>query len=151
MGFFDNKQFDASKVEPSTGFAAIPEGDYRCVIMSVEEKRTKAGTGSYANFKVQVLGPTHKGRIIFDMVTLTNPNRQAVDIGESTLSAICRAVGCMQPRSWSDVCNQPFMCKVGHRKFNDELQNCIKQYMTSDQQETTQRSESATDNPAPWG
>ena len=40
MSFFDQEQFDASKIEPSN-FDALPPGDYTCLIEKMEEKKRK--------------------------------------------------------------------------------------------------------------
>ena len=39
--------FNASEVEPSVGFEAIPAGKYQAVIVDSDMKQNKSGTGEY--------------------------------------------------------------------------------------------------------
>jgi hypothetical protein len=153
MGFFDESHFNANDIDPATEYRPLPEGEYRCAILSAEEKPTKAGTGSYVNLKLQVLDGEFKGRVLFDMITLKNPNVTAQDMGRATLSSLCRSVCVPSPRSWSAICNIPFRCKIGHDKFNDQIRNKVKAYIFKDdqKQEPAASSTDSAEESAPWG
>ena len=122
--------FDAATVEPQQAFTPIPEGVYTCVIAASEEKPTAAGTGEYLKLTLEVIDGEHKGRPLFDNLNLKNPNAQTVEIAKSTLSAICRAVGVMQPKHAMELHGKPLAVavKVEKRKDNGELSNRIKGY-----------------------
>lgn len=86
--------FDSSQVEPQTGdFAPLPAGEYQVRVASSELKPTKAGDGQYIKLRLDVIGPTHAGRVLFSNINIRNKNPKAEDIGRQQLSSICRAIG----------------------------------------------------------
>lgn len=88
--------FDASAVEPNSGFDILPPGKYLAQIVSSEMRATKDGQGQYLYLEVHVLEGHYAGRKLFDRLNLINANPEAVRIAQQTLSAICRAVGKLQ-------------------------------------------------------
>ena len=84
--------FDAATVDPATDFEPLPAGKYLAVITDSEMKPTKAGTGHYLQMTFQVIDGPFKNRLLWSRLNLDNPNRQAVQIAQGELSAICRAV-----------------------------------------------------------
>ncbi len=74
-------------------YEPIPAGDYLAQVVESDVVPTKAGTGSQLKLKWLVLDGEYSGRFIFDRVTLTNPNAQAMEIGRKQLNTICHAVG----------------------------------------------------------
>lgn len=105
--------FDATKVEPTSTFDPIPNGDYRVAIIKSELKPTKAKTGHYLEMTAEILDEPHKGRKLFGWrLNLDNPNKVAVDIAERDLSAICHAIGKMSVSDSSDLHDVPFTAKV---------------------------------------
>lgn len=89
-------QFNSAAVEPTEAMEAIPAGEYTLLVKNVELKPTKAGTGSYLNLQLSVQGGPMNGKTVFDMITYSNPNPQAVEIGHRKLSGLCRAAGIVQ-------------------------------------------------------
>ncbi|MCC7406950.1 MAG: DUF669 domain-containing protein, partial [Phycisphaeraceae bacterium] len=71
-----------------------------------------------------------RGRVLWARLNLNNPNATAVKIARSELSAVCHAVGVMQPRDSVELHNLPLLItvKVKKRTDNDELTNEIKGY-----------------------
>lgn len=127
-------QFNAAAVEPTEEFKPIPVGEYNFLIEKVELKPTKAGTGSYLSLQLKVQGGQYNGRIAFDMITYTNPNPQAVEIGHRKLSALCRAAGIMQLSDTQQLVNRVISAKVGIREDKTgqyEPQNDIKVYKSA--------------------
>lgn len=122
--------FDAHQVDPSTSFDPIPAGKYLAVITDSEMKPTKQGGGSYLQLTFTVLEGEHKGRMLWARLNLDNPNATAVMIARGELSAICRAVGVMQPRDSVDLHNLPLRITVKLKKRQDtgELTNEVKGY-----------------------
>ena len=122
--------FDASQVEPSASFDPIPAGKYLAAITESEMKATKTGAGSYLQMTFTVLDGEYKNRMLWARLNLNNPNVTAVKIARSELSALCRAVGVLQPRDSVELHNIPLLItvKVKKRTDNDELTNEVKGY-----------------------
>lgn len=123
-----NINFDATTVAPQAAFEALPAGWYLVAIVGSESKPTKAGTGEYLELTLEVLEGDYKGRKVFDRLNLDNPNAQAVEISKATLSAICHAVGVLQPKDSTELHNLPLLAKVSVRDYQGEKQNEVKGY-----------------------
>ena len=104
--------FDANNVEPQGTREPIPAGWYKAVITESLEKPTKAQTGSYLQMTLEIIEGDHAGRKAFERLNLNNPNQQAVEIAQRSLSSICRAVGVMTPRTSQDLHDKPLMVKI---------------------------------------
>lgn len=122
--------FDANQVDPSVALEPIPAGRYAAVITESEFKPTKSGAGKYLQLTMQILDGEHKGRLVWARLNLENANATTVKIARGELSAICRAVGVMQPRDSIELHNIPLEITVGlkRRDDNGELTNVIKGY-----------------------
>jgi hypothetical protein len=122
--------FNAEEVEPNEGFEIIPPGEYDACIVASEMKETKNGNGQYLNLELSILNGPMQNRRLFEKLNLVNPNAQAVQIAQGTLSAICRAVNVLTPNDSSELHNKPLRIKVGveKRKDNDEMTNRIKSF-----------------------
>jgi hypothetical protein len=130
----DLRGFDAQTVEPNDSFDPIPNGDYLCIITTSEMKPTKAGDGAYLELELQVIEGPYQGRKLWDRLNLNNANETTVKIAKGTLSAICRAVGVLQPTDSCELHDLPLVAKVACRKRDDtdELTNVIKSYKKRD-------------------
>ena len=124
----DLNGFNAHNVDPATDLEPIPADKYLAVITDSEMKATKNGNGYYLELTFQVIDGPYKNRLIWERLNLHNPNEQAVKIAQGELSAICRAVGVMQPKDSVDLHNLPLVVKVKCRKREDtgDLVNEIK-------------------------
>ncbi|QOC55398.1 hypothetical protein [Escherichia phage vB_EcoM_PiR] len=126
--------FNSSTVEPQQSFDPIPKGWYNFMIEEVELKPTKAGTGSYLSLRLKVQEGEFANRVVFDMITYSNPNAQAVEIGHRKLSALCRALGIVELTSTDLLENRIVAGKVGVRidKTGEyDPQNDIREYKAS--------------------
>jgi len=132
--------FNAHEVDPNVGFDPIPAGKYLCIITESEMKPTKNGVGEYLELEFEVIDGPHKGRKVWDRLTLKHTNEMTVRIARGTLSSICRAVGVMTPRDSVELHNLPLVVSVGQKKRDDtgEMTNVIKGY--------AERSKSAAPN-----
>ena len=117
--------FDATTVEP---VELLPAGWYPVIITESEMRSNKEGTGSYLYLKMVITEGERKGFCVFDRLNLFNPNADAVRIARQSLSALCRAVGVLQPKDSCELHNLPFMVKVGLQKWNDDDSNVVKGY-----------------------
>lgn len=142
--------FDASEVEPSTGFEPLPEGKYTAIITESEEKTTRRGDGSYLSLKFQIVEGKYQNRTLFANLNLDNPNKVAVDIARADLSAICRAVGVLQPQESAELHNKPMVITVKCKKRDDtgDIQNNISGY--SKVGGSTESAEYESESKAPW-
>jgi len=121
--------FNAHEVEPSADFEPLPAGKYVAVVTASEMKPTKNGNGSYLELTFQVIEGPHKGRLVWERLNLDNPNPLTVKIARSELSAICRAVGVMEPKDSCELHNLPLVISVKQKTDADgEVRNEVKGY-----------------------
>ena len=144
--------FDASQVEPTASFDPIPAGKYLAAITESEMKATKTGAGSYLQMTFTVLDGEYKNRVLWARLNLNNPNATAVKIARSELSAICHAVGVMQPRDSVELHNIPLLITVKVKKREDtgELTNEIKGYEPKAAAAGQPQQAPVTSNTPPW-
>ena len=144
--------FNANEVEPTTSFEPLPAGKYLAAITESEMKPTKSGAGSYLQLTFTILEGEYKNRILWDRLNLNNPNATAVKIARSELSAICHAIGVMQPRDSVELHNLPLVITVKVKKREDtgELTNEIKGYASKDAVDGQGEQAPVTDNTPPW-
>ena len=137
--------FDANNVDPATDFEPIPAGKYLAVITDSEMKPTKNGKGHYLELTFQVIDGAYKNRMLWSRLNLDNPNAQAVQIAQGELSAICRALGVMQPKDSIELHNLPLLITVKCKRREDtgDVTNEVRGYAKKEatvgapQQETT--------------
>lgn len=122
--------FNANDVEPNTPFDPLPAGKYLAAITASQMKPTKNGDGSYLELEFTVLDGEHKDRKVWDRLCINHPNAMTVKIARGNLSAICRAVGVMQPRDSVELHNIPLLITVKVKKRQDtgDLANEVKGY-----------------------
>ena len=142
--------FDAATVDPATDFEPLPAGKYLAVITDSEMKPTKAGTGHYLQMTFQVIDGQFKNRLLWSRLNLDNPNRQAVQIAQGELSAICRAVGVLQPKDSIELHDLPLQITVKCKKREDtgDVVNEIRGYASKDAAAGTPQQE--TSSTPPW-
>ena len=90
--------FNANNVESATEYEPLPAGKYLSEITSSEMKPTKTGNGEYLELEFTVIDGNCRGRKVWDRFCLSYSNDLTQKIARGKLSAICRAVGVMQPR-----------------------------------------------------
>lgn len=117
--------FSARGVKPNVALEAVPTGMYPVVIVKSEEKPTKAGTGTYIEFEMQIqasphVDPAYHGRKVFDRLNTNNQNQAAVDIAYATLSAICHVTGVLDMTDTQQLHGRPFVAVV-QKKIRDDL------------------------------
>jgi len=142
--------FDASKVEPTTDFEPIPAGKYLAVITNTEMKPTKAGNGSYLEITFQVIEGEYRNRNLWARLNLDNPNQLTVQIAKGELSAICRAVGVLQPKASCELHNLPLVITVKCKKREDtgDIVNEVKGY--GKKEVPAGRPQQAASDAPPW-
>lgn len=146
----DLNGFNAHDVEPNTVPEPIPAGKYLAIITDSEMKATKSGDGRFLELTFEILEGACKGRKVWDRLNLENPSALAVKIARGELSAICRAVGVMQPRDSVELHNLPLQItvKVKRREDTGDLTNEVSGYAKKEAA-AGQPQQAATDR-APW-
>jgi hypothetical protein len=104
--------FDATNVEPSAPIEILPPGKYPVQIVKSEMKDTKAGTGQLLALEMEIIDGPAKGRKLWENLNLVNPNPQAQEIAQRTLSAICHAVGRLQVSDSEELHFKPMIATV---------------------------------------
>ena len=147
--------FDAHQVEPTASFEPLPAGRYIAAITGSEMKPTKSGDGRYLELEFTVVDGDYKDRKVWDRLCIEHSNAMTVKIARGTLSAICRAVGVMQPRDSVELHNIPLQITVKLKKRDDtgELTNEIKGYEAKSAAASgagAPQHVPSTDNTPPW-
>ncbi len=144
--------FNANEVEPNTPFEPLPAGKYLAAITASEMKPTKNGDGNYLQLEFTVLEGEYRDRKVWDRLCIHHPNDQTVKIARGNLSALCRAVGVMQPRDSVDLHNLPILVSVKVRKRQDtgDLTNEVKGYEAKGAAGGQAPQAKPSDNTPPW-
>ena len=123
--------FNANDVEPNETFEAIAAGKYIAAITDSQIKPTKRGDGNLLELELTILEGEYKGRKLWDRLCIDHPNPTTVRIARGHLSAICRAVGVMEPRDSVELHNIPLTVKVRCKKRTDidEIVNEVSGYL----------------------
>ena len=113
-----------------TDFSPIPDGSYNVTIKEASLSPTKDGTGQYIKLRLDVLGPTHSGRVLFSNVNIRNKSSQAENIGRQQLASIMKAVGLATINDTDQLIGAELSVKVGTRPASGDYaaQNEIKSY-----------------------
>lgn len=90
---FLNETINVNDTPEAPDFSPIPAGDYHVKIVEASLESTKAGTGQYIKLRLDVIGPSCQGRVLFTNLNIRNPNPKAEEIGRQQLGAIMRAIG----------------------------------------------------------
>jgi len=118
--------------EIETGIAALKAGCADLIYGSAKDIATSAIRGCLVAPKAQSrmkdsCDGAYKGRKLWARLNLDNPNPTAVEIARGELSAICRAVGVMQPGDSAKLHGLPLSIKVVIRTRDDgDVTNEIK-------------------------
>ena len=115
--------FDATQVEPDTGFDTVPAGWYNASIDESDIKPTKDGAGSYLQCRFNILDGQYRGRKLFARLNIRNANAQAQEIALRQLSAIGHAVGVLHIQDSQQLHGLPLKLKVKIRKGDDNYED----------------------------
>ena len=90
----------------------LPAGWYAAEIDAAAVKDTKAKTGKYLKLEFVVLDEPHAGRRLFTQINLSNPNAQAVEIGQRELAGLAVACGITALRDSAELLQKQIGVKV---------------------------------------
>ena len=108
--------FDATTVQPDTGFELLPAGWYNAMIDESAINPTKDGVGAYLQLRFSVIDGQYQGRKVFARLNIRNANQTAQDIAYKQLSAIAHSVGVLQVQDSSQLHGIPLKIRVRIRK-----------------------------------
>lgn len=108
--------FDATTVQPDSGYDVVPAGWYNALIDESELKPTKDGSGAYLQVRYNIIDGQFANRKIFSRLNIRNSNPVAQEIAYKQLSAIAHAVGVMHVQDSSQLHGIPMKIKVKVRK-----------------------------------
>lgn len=90
-----NEEFSIDTLPVSSGgdFSPIPAGWYVGRIVKADLTPNKAGTGEYIKLRIDVVGPSHQGRVLWANLNIRNASAKAEEIGRAQMADIMRAIG----------------------------------------------------------
>jgi len=112
--------FDPSQYVGTTDLVPIPPGWQSAQIVEASRKEALNNSAStYVLAVFEILEGAHKGRKIFQNVTLTNANQQAVEIGQRLLTDICNALKIGPLKNLEVLQYKPMKVRVGIKRDKD--------------------------------
>ena len=115
--------------EDQGDFSPIPAGEYHVKVNDAEICNTKAGNGQYIKLRLDVVGPSHQGRVIFSNINIQNASQKAEEIGRQQLGAIMRAINLPALQDTDQLIGGELVVKVSIRKSEEYGdQNEVKSY-----------------------
>jgi hypothetical protein len=144
--------FNANNVEPTTVLDPLPAGKYLAAITASEMKATKKGDGSFLELEFTVLEGEYRGRKVWDRLCINHPKDVTQKIARGNLSAICRAVGVLQPRDSVELHNLPLVIAVKCKRRDDtgEFTNEVKGYEAKSAAAGQPQQAPTNDTTPPW-
>ncbi|NBV89620.1 MAG: DUF669 domain-containing protein [Betaproteobacteria bacterium] len=114
--------FDATQVTPAapTSYGPLPKGHYTAVVMDSDVKTTQKGDGQYIAVTFQIIEGEFANRRVWQNINVSNPNKQAEDIGRSELAALCFACGVDKLSDTEQLHDIPLGIDVGIDKKDPE-------------------------------
>lgn len=104
--------FDATNIDTSSQYDAIPAGDYEAIVTESEVKPTKDGTGQYLALTIEIQSGQFQGRRLWDRLNLQNRNQKAVEIAQRQMAQLCHAINVLQVQNPQQLHGKPFVVKV---------------------------------------
>lgn len=128
--------FNAKDNEKMGGFEPIPIDWYLAEMTKSEMKKTNAGTGRYLNCQLKVVDGEYKGRYVFTLLNLENPNPVAVEIAQKELASMCEACGLDEIEDSTELHGIVMAIRVGIEEGTAAYptpKNVIKAYKAEDE------------------
>lgn len=107
VSFLYDGDFDTDQAAENAGdgeYKPIPKGWYRCRVTSCDTQKTKAETGLMIVTRLDVEGPDHAGRVVFDRLLVKHTSEKAQEIGRERYATLARACGLTNPQDTEELC-----------------------------------------------
>lgn len=98
---------------PENNFEPLPVGDYTAAITSDEVKTSQRTGAKYLNLVFEIIDGKGKGRKIYHLLNLWNPNETAKKIAVGELGSIQKAVGKKVITDSDELHNIPLIITLG--------------------------------------
>lgn len=105
-------QFNTSDVPEREDFSPLPEGRYEAMVVQSSVGDNKKKTGQVLTLEIDIIGPTHAGRKLFERLNIVNENSTAETISRQALAELCAAVGKQQISDTSELHEKRFFADV---------------------------------------
>lgn len=153
MGNLSDLDWDDIDESKSGSFDPLPVGSYIVEIISTETRDNNAGTGNYLSVTYEVIDGDHKGRRVWENLTLSHPTQTAVEIGRAKLKRLIKTLGFTGINDSSEMHGHQLNLKLTQkpRKDTKEIQNEVKGYepLTAPEK-PAQHKPQANGAKAPW-
>ena len=102
-------------------FAPLPKGTYRVRIVEADIEDMKSGNGKSLKLRMDVEGPSHAGRVVFERITLSHKTSEAAQqIGRALFGTLLLACGFdAKPNKISDLLGHVVDAKLKIEKSKD--------------------------------
>jgi len=120
MGDEFNPATAAAENTGGDDFAPLPKGTYRVRIVEADIEDMKKG-GKQLKLRMDVEGPSHAGRVVFERIALLNPRSEMnQQIGRALFGELCLACGLdSKPNKMGDLLGHVVDAKLKVEKSND--------------------------------
>ena len=113
------RTINTNDLPAGSDFDVLPAGWYQAKVNAADIKKTKAGNGEYINLQLEILGPSHQGRIVFSNINIMNPNPKAEEIGLSQLNSLLSSIGLAQISDTDQLINGEAMIKLSIKRSDE--------------------------------
>ena len=96
LDFMGSVDIKAKAQEASNIDMPIPAGKYTATITEADIEKSKSGEATMIKLRLDVTGPKHAGRVVFDRIIVhhTNPSKQkSAEIGVETFAVLAVSTG----------------------------------------------------------
>ena len=107
--------FDAESI-PIPSYEPIPAGWYAAEIDAAKVQDNNKNTGKLLYLEYVALNEPYAGRRVFQRINLSNPNAQAVEIGQRELAALSMACGITSLRDSAELLQKQIDIKLKVKK-----------------------------------
>jgi len=90
----------------------VPAGEYPAMIHDSDYIETKAKNGHYLKLSLKIIEGEYKGKFLWDILNLDNPNKDAVEIANKTINSISQACAVVGAEDSEELHNIPMIVTV---------------------------------------
>lgn len=111
------EQFSVDTLPQDEGsFDPVPAGDYTVTINEANLQDTKARTGQMIKMRLDIVAPSHEGRVLWANLNIRNPSETAERIGRQQLNSIMQAIGLQSIQDTDELVGGTLSVKVSIRQ-----------------------------------
>jgi hypothetical protein len=122
---------DVTPQEERGEYTAIPAGVYNALVLEVDLRTTKAGTGQYLSCKFQILDTPYDRRYVWSNLNVNNPSVKATQIGRAMLKELGQSAGIENIQDTDELIDKQVQLVLAIDK-DDATRNQVKAYVVPD-------------------